>query len=143
MNVGTGELHVSVPDRDPVELHPLLEQKLDASVIHLQLDASVVDLSRRAHLYYGPSATIEEITGVVNTSIAMISSSTLTVSLNATQVTDGAVVFNANYSPGDTEAATPTADNVVQDEDMIHVAQSGLNALAGTATLYLKLRAKP
>ena len=94
-------------------------------------------------LYYGPTGTVTEIAGVVNGSIAMIASATLTVAINATPITDGALVFNSNYSAGDKVTATPTADNVLADRDEIHVTQSGLNLVAGTATLYLRVVAKP
>lgn len=89
--------------------------------------------------YYGPPATIVEVTGIVNSGIVLSASSTLTPRINATPVVNGGVTFSGSVSVGDFDTATPTADNVLATGDFIHVDQSGTNATVGTATLYLQL----
>lgn len=93
--------------------------------------------------YYGPPATVIECCAI-NQDIndTLVDPAVLTPAIEGVAITDGAMTFAAGaVSPGDEETATPTAANVLADGDRISVQSSGGNAIAGTATVMLKLRA--
>jgi len=95
--------------------------------------------------YRGPTRSIIGITAVLDGGLTVLSSLTLTASINGVPVTDGVIqITAASAGAGTTHSCTPTADNVVVDGAVVRInASTLLNLLPTTGAITLLLGPEP
>lgn len=87
-------------------------------------------------VYRGPSGTIESFDAVLWGGLTALTTTTITLEINGTAVTGGAIsIPAANGGAGTTHSATPTANNEVTDGDVISASIGGLNLIVTRANL--------
>lgn len=91
-------------------------------------------------VYRGPSGIIDAMDVVMSGGLTILTTATLQLAINGSNVTGGSVsIPAASAGAGTVHSATPIADNSIADGDVISVTSGGLNLLSSRATITVRL----
>lgn len=115
------------------------------TLINRSIDGVSANAAQCRYVHRGPDATIESISTVANQALTT-GEATLTASIGGMAVTDGVVTIASGGAEDDVDVATPSAENLLTEGDVLTLTVGGSNDASGTTletTIELKSVTRP